>query len=154
MHPYPHLYTVCADGGATGSVSVNATGLPQIDTAPPVQFDGPGGTWSPETLLYAAVADCFILTFRALARASKCNWSELTCQVEGVLDRVDGIAQFTRFATRATLKLAEGADVNIAHTLLEKAEDRCLIANSLRGTRVLVAKVILASEAGELQRSG
>ncbi len=63
-----------------------------------------------------------------------------------MLDRVDGIAQFTRFATRATLKLAEGADVNFAHTLLEKAEDRCLIANSLRGTQVLVAKVIRPSE--------
>jgi organic hydroperoxide reductase OsmC/OhrA len=154
MHPYPHLYTVCAEGGPSGGVSVTATGLPQIDTAPPVQFDGPGGTWSPETLLCSSVADCFILTFRALARASKCDWLELTCQVEGVLDKVDGIAQFTRFATRATLTLAEDADINGAHVLLEKAEDRCLIANSLRGTRVLVAKVVRASESEELCRPG
>ncbi len=146
MHPYPHLYTVSADGGPTSGVSVNATGLPQIDTAPPVQFDGPGGTWSPETLLCASVADCFILTFRALAKASKFDWIELACRVEGVLERVDGIAQFTRFATRATLKMADGADLNAAHALLEKAEDRCLIANSLRGTRALDVEIIRASE--------
>ena len=145
MHPYPHLYKVSTEGRPTGVVSVDATGLPQIETAPPVQFDGPGGTWSPETLLCASVADCFILTFRALAKASKFDWSELACQVEGTLDRVDGIAQFTRFATRAILKLPEGADVDAAHALLEKAEDRCLIANSLRGKRALEMEIIQAS---------
>ena len=40
---------------------MKATGRPQIDTAPLARFDGRGGTWSPETLLCASVADCFIL---------------------------------------------------------------------------------------------
>jgi organic hydroperoxide reductase OsmC/OhrA len=31
------------------------------------QLGGPGGQWSPETLLVAAAAECFILTFRAVA---------------------------------------------------------------------------------------
>ena len=39
------------------------------------------------TLLIAAVADCFILTFRAVARASRFEWISLGCTVDGVLDR-------------------------------------------------------------------
>ena len=146
MHPYPHQYSVSAAGVPAGGVSVTSPGLPEIDTGPPVQFDGPGGEWSPETLLCASVADCFILTFRAIAHASKFEWNELSCRVEGVLDRVDGVAQFTAFTTYAALKFPNKAGAATAYSLLEKAEHRCLIANSLRATRALVVEVVSESE--------
>jgi organic hydroperoxide reductase OsmC/OhrA len=142
MHPYPHQYTVSAAGGPIGGVSVNATGLPQLDTAPPVEFDGPGGTWSPETLLCASVADCFILTFRALAKAAKLEWTDLECRVDGRLERAENALRFTGFTTRARLTVLPGADAVAAKSLLEKAEDKCLIANSLLATRTLEAEVV------------
>ena len=141
MHPFPHEYSVSATGGPAGGVAVNATGLPQIETAPPVEFDGPGGTWSPETLLCASVADCFILTFRALAKASKLEWTGLECRVQGTLERVDGVSQFTGFTTHARLNVARGVDADAARSLLEKAERKCLITNSLRGTQTLETEV-------------
>ena len=141
MHPYPHVYTATASGGPEGSVAVGSQGLPAIASAPPPEFDGPGGVWSPETLLCASVADCFVLSFRALARASGLGWSELACRVEGVLERVDGVAQFARFNTFASLTVATESDVSKARRLLAKAEHVCLISNSLRGQRTLVADV-------------
>ena len=141
MHPYPHQYTVRAAGGPAGNVAVTADRLPDLSTAPPAEFDGPGDQWSPETLLCAAVANCFILTFRAVARAARLEWSDLGCRVEGVLDRKDGVAQFTGYTTYATLRLSAGADLEKARPLLEKAERACLIANSLRGERHLVAEI-------------
>jgi len=123
---------------------VTSPRLPEIATAPPAEFDGPGDVWSPETLLCAAIADCFILTFRALAGASKIEWADLTCRVEGVLDRADGVLQFTRFTTHATLAVPATVDVAKARALLEKAEQKCLVANSLRGSRTLVAEVVPA----------
>lgn len=137
MHPYPHVYSVSASGSATGVVPLAASGLPVIDTAPPPEFDGPGGLWSPETLLVAAVANCFILTFRGVARAARLEWERIECQVEGVLERTDGVTSFSRFRTRATLQLAPGIDRGKARELLERAEHLCLIANSLRGAREL-----------------
>ena len=101
--------------------------------------------WSPESLLCAAVADCFILTFRAVSRAAKFDWLTLQCRVEGTLERVDGQSRFTRFATHATLSVPAGADAAKARALLERAEHGCLIANSLRGTRTLDAEVIEAA---------
>ena len=142
MHPYPHLYQVSAAAQPEGQVTLSSEGLPDIATAPPPQFDGPGGVWSPETLLCAAVADCFILTFRAVARASKFEWTGLTCAVEGKLERADGPTRFTGFVTHATLHVPAGADEAKAKLLLEKAEHSCLITNSLNGTRELVTEVL------------
>lgn len=142
MHPFPHLYTVSAAGADAGSVVVSAAGLPDFETAAPPEFDGPGGYWSPESLLCAAVADCFILSFRAFARGSRFEWLALACRVVGTLDRVAGVPKFTHFATHATLTVADGADVGKARLLLTKAEHGCLISNSLSATRELIAEVV------------
>ena len=142
MHPYPHQYRAAATGGTSGILNITSPSLPDIESAPPPEFDGPGGIWSPETLLCAAVADCFILTFRAVSRGAKFEWLALQCQVEGTLERVDSQSQFTRFATRAALTIPAGADADKARALLERAEHGCLVANSLRATRTLEVELI------------
>src|SRR5579871_6000711 len=143
MHPYPHTYIASAEGEPSGLVGVTSTHLPRLETAAPPQFDGPGGVWSPETLLCAALADCFILTFRAVTRAAKLEWLRLECRVEGVLERIERTSQFTRFTTFAKLTVPPGTDVGTARNLLERAEQGCLIANSLRGSRALQSDVLL-----------
>ena len=145
MHPYPHTYTVTASATASSNVAVAGPDLPALDTAPPPQFDGPGGLWSPETLLCAAVANCLILTFRAIARASKFDWLELNCRTEALLERVQGGARFTRYTSYATLKLPAGADAAKARLLLEKSEHSCLVANSLNGERLVHVEVTHAA---------
>jgi organic hydroperoxide reductase OsmC/OhrA len=145
MHPYPHTYIVTASATATSNVAVASPQLPTLDTAPPPEFDGPGGLWSPETLLCAAVADCLILTFRAIARASKFEWLELACRTEALLERVAGASRFTRYTSYATIKLPAGGDAAKARLLLEKSEHGCLVANSLTGERLLHVEVTHAA---------
>jgi len=147
MHPYPHTYVASASAASTGFVAVGSSQLPSLETAAPPQFDGPGGVWSPETLLCASLADCFILTFRAVTRAARFKWVRLECRVEGVLERFGPAAQFTRYTTFATLTVPAGTEAATARELLERAEHGCLIANSLRGTRVLEARIVLAEPA-------
>jgi organic hydroperoxide reductase OsmC/OhrA len=145
MHPYPHTYIASAAAENPGSVAVTAAGLPSFQTASPPEFDGPGGVWSPETLLCASIADCLILTFRSVARAARFEWLHLDCRVEGILDRVERMSQFTRYTSFVKLTVPAGADVAKGRELLERAEHGCLIANSLRGTRSLDTQVVLAS---------
>lgn len=142
MKPYPHTYCVSADASATGMVSVASPGLPGLDTAPPPEFDGPGGVWSPETLLVAAIADCFILTFRGVSRAAHFDWVRLEAHVDGTLERASGVTQFISYTTRATLTVKPATDHAKARQLLERAEKVCLVANSLRGERLLEATVV------------
>lgn len=147
MHPYPHVYVAGAAGAPTGDVTATSPALPDLATAPPPEFDGPGGVWSPETLLVAAIADCFILTFRGVARAAKFEWLALDCRVEGVLEKAGGVAKFTRYTTHAKLTVAAGTDDAKARQLLERAEHLCLVANSLQGTRAIETEVVAAQRA-------
>lgn len=131
MKPYPHEYSVEATASTIGSVELTAEGLPIITSAPPVEFDGPGDQWSPESLLVAAVVDCFVLTFRAIAQASKFEWSGLKCRAEGTLDRADRVTRFVGMRVRAELKLPPEGSEEAGRRLLEKAEKTCLVTNSL-----------------------
>jgi peroxiredoxin-like protein len=132
MQPFPHHYTVSAAANGDGDVALSAERLPPLASAPPAEFDGPGDRWSPETLVVGAVADCFVLTFRAIAKLSKLRWTTLTCEASGTVDRVDRISQFTAFSVRVLLEIPEGASNEQAHRLLERAEQACLITNSLK----------------------
>ncbi len=144
MDAYPHQYTVRAVGQAAGNVVLTSDRLPSLISAPPPQFGGPGNAWSPETLLVAAAADCLILTFRAVARASKLQWLNLDCDAEGVLDRVDGVTRFTEMRINARLALPAGGDAQLARRLVEKAERTCLITCSLKAELVLTIDVAIA----------
>ena len=141
MHPFPHHYVVSALARPLGDVPLSAEGMRVIESAPPKEFDGPGNQWSPEGLLTAAVADCLVLGFRAIATASKFAWTSLETRTQGTLDRVDGKMRFTRFETHAKLLVPPGADIERAKRLLEKAEANCLVANSLSSDRHLTSEV-------------
>ena len=144
MHPYPHRYLALAAGASSGTVTLASAGLPDLTTAPPPEFDGPGGVWSPETLLCGAIADCFVLSFRGVSRAAKFEWIRLECEVEGRLERLDNVTRFTSYTTRATLTVAPGSDEAKAKSLLERAEHVCLVSNSLNGVRALETHIIIA----------
>lgn len=144
MHPYPHRYLTTARAAVEGEVELGSTGLAALASLPPVEFGGPGTLWSPETLLVAAVADCFVLSFRAVARASRLPWIHLECSTEGVLDRIEGVTRFTEMHTKATLTVPAGTDEALARRLLEKAEKVCLISNSLLASKHLDTTVVQA----------
>lgn len=131
MEPYPHNYKVTASAVGESPVPVSSPGLPDIDNAPPPEFGGPGDKWSPETMLVASVASCFILTWRSVARASKVEWESVTCDVDGILDRIDRVLKFTEFKMRVELKIPAGGNVEHARRAAEKSEQICLVTRSL-----------------------
>lgn len=141
MTPYPHHYKVASTAGPDGEVVLESAGLEAMHSAAPAEFGGPGDRWSPETLLIAALADCFVLTFRSIARAGKLPWVSLQCEVEGTLEREAGVSRFTVFDLTARLDVPAGADLEAAQRALRKAEQGCLISNSLSGRRQLAASV-------------
>ena len=67
----PHDYTVTAQSQPESLVSLKATGLPDMQSEPPTEFGGSGEDWSPEDFLVRAVADCFVLSFKAIATQEK-----------------------------------------------------------------------------------
>lgn len=144
MQDLPHLYRVSAFGEVDKNVIVSSDKLPDIETAGPPQFGGPGDVWSPETLLVAAVANCFILSFRAIARTARLEWTALDCEAEGELDKIDKFNQFTGFKVTARLTIPNEKDRRKAGVILEKAEKYCLVTNSMKAQARLEASVEVA----------
>jgi organic hydroperoxide reductase OsmC/OhrA len=142
MQPLPHHYNVTATAGEKGPVEITSHGLKPLISAPPLEFDGPGYLWSPETLMIAAVADCLVLTFRAISKVTRLPWTNLVCDAEGTLDRSDGVTRFTAVRLRARLSVPDGADATQALKVLEKAEKACLVGNSLKFAPTLETEVI------------
>lgn len=131
MQNFPHQYKVNASATDESNVTLSCSNKPAIESAPPTEFDGPGDLWSPEEMLVAAVADCFILSFKAVAKASKVPWNALSCNAVGTLDKVDRTLKFTEFQISVKLQIVEAENKDKAGRALEKAEKSCLITNSL-----------------------
>jgi|SRR5579884_493275 len=135
MQPFPHRYVVRAKASEESPIVLDSPGLDVLISAPPREFEGPGTMWSPETLLVGAVCDCFILTFRAISRAAKLQWTQLTCQGTGTVARdSEGITRFTAIDLKVQLEVTNSAEWEKATQLLEKTKKSCLVSNSLRLT--------------------
>ena len=145
MHPFPHHYRVRIGIRPDGEVCLDSEGLPQIRSLPPPEWGGPGGYWAPETLLLAALGDCTMMTFRAIAKASRFAWNDLSADVEGKLERVEGNSRFTEITLRVRLVVPAGGDAARARQLLEKAEKGCPVSNSLTATKHVEAEIVEAA---------
>ncbi len=135
MHPFPHLYhaTVSSLSGDSGATLLSP-GLVTTAVGAPAEFGGTGSDWSPETLLVGAIGSCFILGFRAIAAASKLEWSDVRCSVEGKLERETTGMRFTEITMQATLVVPDERNSTRAERILQKAKESCLITNSLSAT--------------------
>jgi peroxiredoxin-like protein len=147
MQPLPHHYNVNVAAGENGPTKITSPGLNPLISAPPREFDGPGNLWSPETFVVAAVADCLVLTFRAVAKAAKLDWTNVACDATGVVDRSDGVTRFTEVRLHVRLSLPFGSDAEKARKVLEKAEKACLIGNSLKCEHTIDGVVIVEEPA-------
>ena len=72
------------------------------------------------------------------------EWNSLRCDVDAVLDRPEKAMLFTEFRLKVDLEVPAGTDEQKAHRLLEKAEQGCLITNSLTADVHLNASVRVA----------
>ncbi len=146
MKPLPHRYEVHLSGHAGGCATASNGLAPVLRVAPPVEYDGPGDTWSPEHLLLAAVQSCFLFTLRAIARASKIELLHVDVDASGIVDRSDGVTRFTEIVLCPTVTPAAGTDRERINRVLERVETACLVSASL-STPVRVRAAVVEKEA-------
>jgi len=119
-------------------------GAPRIVhfSAPP-EFGGESGTWTPEHFLLAAVASCFVATFRAVARASKLDFQGIEVSIEGTIEKDSGGFRFTHLTLRPALIICAEEERERAQRLLEKSEKICLVSRSLSSEVQLESKILV-----------
>src|SRR6202162_2440542 len=142
-----HEYRIKAFGAGGRNGVVQAEGvLSSISFSAPPEFLGEPGRWTPDHLLVAAVASCFVSTFSGIAEKSRLGFASFNLDAEGVLGNQDGIWRFTEVKLRPVVTVLNEEDRDRAIHLLEKAEKSCLIARSLQCKVALFPAVNIEEE--------
>jgi peroxiredoxin-like protein len=115
-----------------------------IPFSTPPEFHGQAGKWTPEHMIVASVATCYVATFVAIAGISKLEVLNVEASVTGILEKPEGYLRFTRFVIAPTITLARESDRERALRLVEKAEKGCLIARSLNGQTTVEPMILVA----------
>ena len=142
-----HEYRVNAIGAGGRNGVVHADGvLSCISFSAPPEFLGEPGRWTPEHLLVAAVASCFVSTFFGIAEKSRTGLASFNLDAEGVLGNEDGIWRFMEIKLRPVVTILKEEDRDRVIRVLEKAEKSCLIARSLQCKVALFPAVKIEEE--------
>lgn len=140
---------IVSTGAKSGVMESEDDRLPSLYVASPPEFGGPEGVWSPEHLFVAAVAACFMTTFRATAEMSKLEIIEYTDRAVGHLQRgEDRLYSIDKITLRPKVVIGAHEDLEKTRKLLRKAEQTCLITRSVSSEIVLEAQVLVAHKVG------
>ena len=143
MQPLPHIYNVQANSTPDSQIITSSQGIPDMVVAGPAEFDGPGDQWSPETLMVSAVASCFVLSFKAVAAASKFPWKSIQCEAVGKLEKVERAMAFTEMTTKVKLVISDETAKEKALKILKKSDAICLVTNSLTAELKLECNIVI-----------
>jgi len=126
---------------------VDGDGIPRtINFASPPEFGGEPGLWTPEHLLLAAVATCYVATLRSVAEASKAEFHALELVVDGTIEKQEGGFRFTTIVLRPTVAIGKAEERERMGRLLEKAERICLVSRSLSCTISLMPNIVVQEQ--------
>jgi peroxiredoxin-like protein len=126
--------------------------MADIEVAPPPEFEGTEGIWTPEHLFVASVSCCYVTTFLAIAELSKLEFAAISCGATGKLEKVEGSGfEVTEITLRPNLVLRHARDAERARRILEKAERNCLISKSIRTAVKLEPKIESIEAAAEIE---
>lgn len=131
MPDYRYHTTADWTEGRKGNISAEGVGQTISFSAPP-EFMGEVGAWTPEHFFAAALASCFVTTFKAIAEFSKFEFLSLRVELEAVLEKEPGSYSFTRVVVKPSVEIGAEVDQERAFRLLEKAERSCLISRSVK----------------------
>ena len=94
-------------------------------------------------LFAAAIASCFVTTFKAIAEFSKFEFVSLEVEVEGSLEKEQGGYSFAKVVVRPLLQIGGASGEERGLRLLEKTERACLVSRSVKSQIELHPQVLV-----------
>jgi peroxiredoxin-like protein len=133
-----HTYTTNLRWKDTRRGTLGSEGLESMEVATPPEFPGGiEGIWSPEHLFVASAEVCLMTTFLAIAENSKLEFKSYESQAVGTLEKTEAGFQITRIVLKPSVVIADQSLVERTERILGKAEQHCLISNSMKTEIVL-----------------
>ncbi len=131
---FPMKFDVEASSKAGSNTlwTAKAGALPEISSAIPPEFMGPGGGYSPEDLFGIALLNCLIATIKVYFEKSKVSFEDLKGKVTLTVDRVPGQSGFMLTHADIYVDIHKPTDPEKAKKLMETAVNDCAVSNSIK----------------------
>ena len=111
---------------------ISAQGKPPVPASSDPNFRGDRTRYNPEELLVASLSACHMLWYLHLCSEAGIVVTDYEDEAKGVMTETsDGGGHFTSVTLRPAVKVAAGADNELAMKLHDKAHHLCFIANSV-----------------------
>jgi len=120
-----------AAGPAADVHRIEFAGRPTLELSGAPQYGGDATKLNPEELLVASLASCQMLTYLAFAARAGVEVLAYEDAPVATLAMVDKKMRIAEILLRPQITIGAGGDVAAAHALVERAHERCFIANSL-----------------------
>ncbi|MCK4993920.1 MAG: OsmC family protein [Candidatus Omnitrophica bacterium] len=104
---------------------------PAFEVATPVEFRGHAGIWTPEDLFVSSVNICVMTTFLFFAEKEGVELLSYKSDADGILEKVDDKFMFSRITLSVSISVKTQDQISKAQELLVRAEENCLISNSI-----------------------
>ncbi len=102
-----------------------------LEMAIPPEFEGPGGTYSPEDLYALSLMNCYLATFKYIAQKSKLNFESIHGEALLYVDKGDSLAPWME-KIEINIILNGVTQKERAIALMEKTKSHCMILNSVK----------------------
>lgn len=151
MHDFPltlRWQGSTIDADYTKDHEIRAEGRPAIPASSAPAYGGNPALWTPEDLLCAAVANCHMLTFLALAAKARLDIRRYDGNANAELDTDAKPVHIARVTLNPTVRVAPGTDFERVRVMFEKAHKYCFIAASVKA-EIVLAPVIVEEPQGD-----
>jgi len=139
--PAKHVFKTGVKWSGSKRGSLSSDGKLNIGVAPPPQFNGEKGYWSPEDLLLSSVNSCIMMTFLYYAEKKGIDLAGYESEIEGVLEKVDNHLMFSEISIKPRISLKSPDQADKAGRLMLFCEKNCFISNSLKSRIEIVPEI-------------
>ncbi|MBC7714150.1 MAG: OsmC family protein [Rhizobacter sp.] len=102
-----------------------------IDMAIPPEFEGPGGTYSPEDLYALALMNCYFATFKYIAEKSRLIYDSIHGSATLYVEKGQEKSLWMDHV-EIKISLSGSTQPDRALAILEKTKSQCMIINSVK----------------------
>lgn len=102
-----------------------------VELSADAAFRGDPDLLNPEQLLVMAASSCQLLSFLAIAAQQGIDVLDYEDEAQGSMDESDEPVQVNRIVLAPVIRVRPGTDHDAVRQLVERAHERCFIANSL-----------------------
>lgn len=132
MNTPVYIYNTSVQWKGQRRGTLHSFGLPDLAISTPPEFKGEVGVWTPEHLFVAAAEICLMATFIGISELLKLPVFSYRSEARGRLEKANGKGlQFTEIVITPWIELESLQHQAAAESVMEKAENTCLVANSM-----------------------